>query len=80
MMPDERKFSGIADLQALLAADRPRLLNNLAEQLTVYATGRGIAYSDREAIGGIIERTQKRGGGIRTLLHEIVQSKLFQTR
>src|SRR5262245_24949883 len=58
------KFSGIADLQALLAADRPRLLKNLAEQLTVYATGRGIAFSDRTGIAGIVERTHKQGGGI----------------
>ncbi len=80
MMPDERKFSGIADLQALLATDRTRLLKNLAEQLATYATGRGIAFSDRKAISVILARTQQQGGGIRTLLQEIVQSELFQTR
>ncbi|MEO7318408.1 MAG: DUF1592 domain-containing protein, partial [Chthoniobacteraceae bacterium] len=30
VLPDERKFSGIRDFQALLAADTPRLLKNLA--------------------------------------------------
>ena len=80
MLPDGRKFSGIAEFQALLAADRDALLKNLAEQFAVYATGRDIAFGDREAIAGIVERTGKQGGGIRTLLHELVQSSLFQTR
>ena len=79
-LPDERKFGGVADLQTLLVADKARLLKNLAEQLTVYSTGRAVVYSDREAIAGILDRTQKQGGGIRTLLHEIVKSDLFQTR
>src|SRR4029079_5510408 len=56
VLPDERKFSGIFELKELLAADRTRLLKNLTEQLATYATGRGVVYSDREAIAGIIER------------------------
>jgi len=80
VLPDERKFSGIAEFQTLLAADRTRLLKNLAEQFTVYATGRAIAFSDRAEIAGIVARTEKQGGGLRTLLHEVVQSSLFQTK
>ena len=70
----------IKKLKELLATDRARLLKNLAEQLTTYATGRGVVYSDRAAITDIVERTEKQGGGIRTLLHEVVQSPLFQTK
>ena len=79
-LPDERTFSGIAEFQSLLAADYVALLKNLAEQLAVYATGRAIAFSDRAAITAIVQRTEKRGGGIRTLIHELVQSPLFQTK
>lgn len=79
-LPDERKFSGILEFENLLAADRTRLLKNLAEQLIVYSTGRENAYSDRAEIAGIIDRTEKQGGGVRTLLHEVVQSTLFQTK
>ena len=77
-LADGRPFSGIAEFQALLAND-PRLLKNLTEQFTVYATARPLAFSDRDEIAGIVQRTQKQGGGIRTLLHELVQSRLFQT-
>jgi hypothetical protein len=77
---DERRFSGIAEFQAILAADSKRLLKNFAEQIAIYSTGRDIAFSDRDQISAIIERTQKKGGGVRTLIHEVVQSQLFQTK
>ena len=79
-LPDERTFTGIAVFKTLLAADKHTLLHNLAKQLTIYATGRDIAFSDRAALNDIVARTEKQGGGIRTLLHELVLSSLFQTR
>jgi len=79
-LPDERTFAGIADFKALIAADGHALLHNLAKQLLIYATGRDIALSDRAALDDIVLRTEKEGGGIRTLLHQIVASPLFQTR
>ena len=39
-----------------------------------------MAFSDRPDLAAIVANTQKDGGGIRTLLHELVQSNLFQTR
>ena len=79
-LADERKFKNIEELQALLAADAPRLLKNIAQQFAIYATGRDVAFSDRDELAALVERTQKKGGGIRTLLHEIVRSNLFQTK
>jgi mono/diheme cytochrome c family protein len=79
-LADGRKFSGITEMQALLASNPERLLNNLARQFAVYSTGRAVAFGDRDEIASIVAKTQKNGGGIRTLLHELVQSALFQTR
>ena len=79
-LPDERTFQGIAEFQTLLAADSGRLLKNLAQQFAIYGTGRDITFSDREQIAAIVDRTQKNGGGIRTLIHELIQSSLFQAR
>jgi mono/diheme cytochrome c family protein len=79
-LPDGRPFAGISQFQDLLAADPRPLLRNLAEQLSVYSTGRGLTFSDRDAIDGIVASTAKQGGGVRTLIHEVVQSPLFQTR
>jgi hypothetical protein len=77
--PDGRPFAGIEEFQALLAADAPKLLRNLAEQLARYAIGRDVAFSDRDAIDALVARTLKQGGGIRTLILELVKSDLFRT-
>ncbi len=79
-LPDERTFAGIADFKALIATDERALLHNLAKQFLIYSTGRDIAFSDRAALDDIVSRTEKRGGGIRTLLHQVVASPLFLTR
>ncbi len=79
-LPDERKFADIREFQQLAAADSALLLKNLAQQLAVYATGRELAFGDRDQIAAIVTSTQKQGGGVRTLIHELVQSQLFQTR
>jgi len=79
-LADDRKFADVNELEALLAADTHALLSNLAQQFLIYSTGREIAFGDRQALGEILSRTEQQGGGIRTLLHEIVKNRLFQTR
>ncbi len=78
-LSDGRSFGNIAEFQRLIADDS-RLLKNLAERLMVYGTGRGLAFGDRDQIERIVSQTRDHGGGIRTLIHELVQSNLFQTR
>ena len=79
-LPDGREFQDIAELQRLLTADPRPLLTNLAKQLAVYSTGREILFSDRDRIAAIVAATEKHGGGLRTLIHQLVQSELFQMR
>ncbi|QVL34197.1 DUF1592 domain-containing protein [Telmatocola sphagniphila] len=78
-LPDGRKFKDILELQNLLLTDSDKLLKNLAQQFAVYSIGRGMTFSDRNAIEAIVEKTKQKGGGIRTLLHELVASELFQS-
>ncbi|MGH7224313.1 MAG: DUF1588 domain-containing protein, partial [Gemmataceae bacterium] len=77
---DGRKFHDVRQLQDLLVADRGQLLKNFARQLAVYGTGRDVSFADRQQIAAIVANTQKGGGGIRTLIHELIQSRLFRTR
>ncbi|HVW00640.1 MAG TPA: DUF1592 domain-containing protein, partial [Planctomycetaceae bacterium] len=77
---DHRKFTDVREFKALMAADSPRLMNNLAERFAVYGTGRPVAFGDREQLAAVVNRTQQNGGGIRTLIHELIESPLFQTR
>src|SRR5205085_2832138 len=77
-LPDGRSFATVTEFQELLAADRDRLLKNLARQFAVYGTGRPVSFADRDRIAAIVAGTNTRGGGIRTLIHELVRSELFQ--
>ena len=78
-LADGRKFADIADFQNLLATAPRPLLKNLAQQLAIYSTGRPLAFSDRALLDELVTRVEKQGGGIRTLIHELAQSQLFQT-
>ncbi|MBY0522131.1 MAG: DUF1592 domain-containing protein [Gemmataceae bacterium] len=79
-LTDGRQFKSIAEFQDLIAADRSALLGNLTRQFAVYGTGRDVSFSDREQIAAIVANAEKKGGGVRTLIHELCQSRLFQTR
>jgi hypothetical protein len=79
-LADGRTFQDVVEFQTLVAADSGRVLLNLAQRLTVYSTGRDATFSDRDALLAVVTNTRKHGSGIRTLIHEVIQSPLFQTR
>jgi hypothetical protein len=74
---DGRKFSDIREFKQLLLTEETRVARNLAEQLVIYATGAPVRFSDRTAIAAIMKRASPREYGVRSLVHEIVQSELF---
>ncbi len=76
-LPDGRKFRDVRELKRLLLDDEKQVARNLARQLVVYATGAPVRFSDRAAVERILERTSATHYGVRSLVHEIVQSELF---
>jgi hypothetical protein len=52
----------------------------VTEQLVAYATGASVSIADRAAIDEIVVRSRDKHHGLRTLIHEIVQSPLFQNK
>ena len=76
-LPDGRKFDDVRQLKKCLAEDSDQLARNLAQQLTIYATGAPIGFSDRVAINKIMAENRKNGYGVRDLIHQIVQSEVF---
>ena len=79
-LPDGRKFDGIRSLKGLLLADERQIARNLAQQLLVFATGAPARFGDRAELEQILDRAQPRHYGVRSIIHEIVQSNLFQTK
>jgi hypothetical protein len=80
LLPDGRKFQEIRELKRLLLQDERQLARNLARQLVTYATGAPVRFGDRPAIEKILDRTKASQYGVRSLIHEIVQSEVFQTK
>lgn len=76
-LPDGRAFSDIREFRQALLAGEEKLARNLAQQLAVYATGAPIRFSDRAQIARIVERSRASDYGVRSLIHELVQSELF---
>ena len=79
-LPDGRKFRDIREFKQLLLADEKQIACNLARQLTVYATGAPVRFADREQVDAILERASSSHYGVRSLIHELVQSDLFRNK
>ncbi len=80
VLPDGRRFQNIDDYKKLILEDKDQLTRNLTEQLLAYATGAAATPLDRPQIDAIVQRVSEQGHGFRSLVHEIVQSTLFQTK
>ncbi len=79
-LPDGRPFADIREFKRLLLDREEQVARNLAQQLVVYATGAPVRFSERAEIEAILERARTREFGVRTLVHEIVQSELFRAK
>jgi mono/diheme cytochrome c family protein len=79
-LSDGRTFANFAEFQDLLAKDRDVLLANMARQFAVYSTTRGKGFGERAEVDALVAITNKNGGGLKTLIENLVQSRLFQTR
>ena len=76
-MAEGDSFKDILDFKQLLLRDEETIARNLTEQLLVYATGAPVRFADREEVAAILEKSRTSQFGVRTLIHEIVQSPLF---
>ena len=79
-LPDGRKFRNVAEFKHLLLDNEKLIARNLARQLTVYATGAPVRFGDRERIEQILQNASASHYGVRSLLHEVVQSDLFLSK
>lgn len=79
-LPDGRAFNDVREFKRLLVEDDAPIARNLVKQLAIYATGAPVRFSDRPAIERILERTRASGYGMRSIVHEIVQSELFKNK
>lgn len=76
-LPDGREFRNMDELKKLLVEDKDQLARCLTEKLLIYGTGRGLRFADRAVVKEIVARSRGKNYGLRSLIHEIVQSRTF---
>jgi len=72
-----QRFNNISDLKQLLIKDERAIAQNLLHQLIVYATGAPITFVDRPIVDSILNQCEDSNYGVRSLIHALIQSKLF---
>ena len=77
---DGRPFRNIRDFKKLLLERPDQIAKNLAEKLLVYGTGASIEFADRRAINQILSQFENEEYGFRSLVHECIQSPIFQSK
>ena len=76
-MPDGRPFSDIRRFKELLANENDTITAGLTKKLLTYSMGRTVGFSDRPAVKEIVKKVSGHNYGLRSLVHEIVQSPPF---
>jgi hypothetical protein len=70
-------FNDLDDYKRLLLKDPEQIARTVARKLLIYGTGADIEFADRESIEQIVAAARKKNLGLRTLLHEVIQSRVF---
>ncbi len=80
VMEDGKSFKNIDEYKQLLLADQDQLARNMIQKLMIYATGGENQFADREVIEDILNKVRQDHYGLRTLIYEIVDSRVFRMR
>jgi hypothetical protein len=80
VLPDGRRFENIDDYKLLLLNDKDQLARNLTEKLLTYATGAKPTPLDKPEIERIVGLAREKDFRFRSLIHDVVQSKLFRSK
>jgi len=77
---DGRSFSDIDEFRRLMATDTRQLAHCMVEKLMTHLTGGTPQFADRQVIEEILTKTEASEYGLRDLVHEVIQSRVFQTK
>jgi hypothetical protein len=74
---DGKEFRNIDDYKQILLRDSDQLARNLIEKLLIYSTGAELQFADREVVEELVTRSRAAKHGFRSMIHEVVQSRVF---
>jgi hypothetical protein len=74
------EFRNVDEFQPLLLKQPETIARNVVAQLVVYATGSESSFADRNAVDDIINKTRPHRFGLRSIIHEVVRSRMFRMK
>jgi hypothetical protein len=77
---DGTKFTGPAELKAIVLQRKEEFTRCLTEKLLIYALGRGLEYYDRPTVERIVKALSAGNYKFSVLINQIVQSDAFRKR
>jgi cytochrome c551/c552 len=80
VLPDGRKFEGVAGLKKELLRNPDQFVSAAAENLLMYALGRNVQYYDEPAVRQIVQAARQKQYSFQTLVEEVVKTPAFQMR
>jgi hypothetical protein len=76
-LADGRQFADIDGFKKLMLTDKRQVARTVVAKFVAQLTGAEVEFADREVVEEILDRTREDGYGVRSLLEEVVQSRLF---
>ncbi|MCH5374957.1 MAG: DUF1585 domain-containing protein [Planctomycetes bacterium] len=76
-LPRLGKFEGFREFRDLLHEQEDLVFSNMVRQLATFALGRSMDFTDDENLQQIVAKTKADGGGLKTMIRELVASDVF---
>ncbi len=70
-------FESFEEFRAMLLAREDLVATNVAQKLATFALGRSLDFADRDDITALVQSTRSQNGGLRTMVHALVQNPIF---
>ena len=75
--PGHGRFSTTEEFKKIVMRNKHQVVGHFIKNLITFATGSEIQFTDRFVVNQILKKST-RNDGIKTLIHEVVQSRLFR--
>jgi hypothetical protein len=76
----KHEFSSIIEFKDAILIEKNRFARALAAHLLAFSLGREVTLADSEALDLVAKITAERNYSLRTMIHEIIRSKPFQSK
>jgi hypothetical protein len=79
-LPNGAAFRDIREFKQLLLQQSDTVLAAIAGKLLVYGSGASLDFADRQVVQQIVTKAKAQGGGLLTLLEEVILSEAFRSK